>query len=45
MYNVNPQGYGSSKQRVVTYLILNEEFDTLNGSSSSFGDGSRYTTH
>jgi hypothetical protein len=28
-----------------TYLVLDQELDTLNGSSSSLGDGGRNTTH
>ncbi len=28
-----------------TYLILDQELDTLDGSSSGLGDGSRNTTH
>jgi len=31
--------------RARLYLILNEEFDTLDGSSGGLGDGSRDTTH
>jgi hypothetical protein len=32
-------------ERVRTYLILDQELDTLDGSSSSLGDGGRDTTH
>jgi hypothetical protein len=32
-------------ERARTYLILDQELDTLDGSSSGLGDGGRYTTH
>lgn len=31
--------------RQITYLILDQELDTLNGSSGSLGDGGGNTTH
>jgi hypothetical protein len=31
--------------RLHTYLVLDQELDTLDGSSGSLGDGSRDTTH
>ena len=31
--------------KIVAYLVLNEELNTLDRSSSGFRDGSRHTTH
>ena len=43
------EGSRAAKKKSVgikkTYLVLNQELDTLNGSSSGLGDGGRNTTH